>query len=147
MRGLIFPEFTPRLKKIDDKQAIFDIVRKKFIILTPEEIVRQHLIHFFINQLHYPKSMISVEDGMNVNSMMKRSDVVVYNREGKVFLAAECKSTKVKLTQKSMNQLSVYNQHYQAEFLVLTNGLDAFICKMNYDLKKADFVKEFPAYQ
>ena len=147
MQKLIFPEFTPRLKKVGDKQAIFDIVRKKYIIITPEEIVRQHLIHFLINELHYPKSMISVEDGMNVNSMMKRSDVVVYNREGKVFLAAECKSTKVKLTQKSMNQLSVYNQHYQAEFLALTNGLDAFICKMDYDQKKADFIPEFPVYQ
>ena len=86
--------------------------------------------------MNYPKSLISVEDGMKVNKMLKRSDVVVYNRIGEVFLAIECKSTSIKLSQKSMDQLSIYNQEYKANYLVLTNGLQVIICKMNYHSKK-----------
>ena len=147
MNKLIFPPVEFRSKNIDGKTAIFDIIRKKFIILTPEELVRQHLIHYLINQMQYPRSLISVEDGMRVNKMIKRSDVVVYNKKGEVFLAIECKSEKVKLTQKSMDQLSVYNQHYKATYLALTNGLDVFISKIDYDLKKVEFIEGFPVFE
>ena len=147
MIDLIFPPFKYRTKKVDGKTAIFDILRKKFIILTPEEIVRQHLIHFLINKLNYPKSLISVEDGLRFNKMSKRSDVVVYDRKGGVFMVIECKSTKVKLTQQSMDQLSIYNQHYKASNLALTNGIELFVCQIDYDLKKVNFLKEFPLYK
>ena len=147
MIDLIFPAFAYRTKKVEGKTAIFDILRKKFIILTPEEIVRQHLIHFLINNLNYPKSLISVEDGMKFNKMNKRSDVVVHSRTGGIFLVIECKSTKVKLTQKAMDQLSTYNQHYKASHLALTNGKDLYVCKIDYDLKKVNFLKDFPTYK
>lgn len=147
MSKLIFPPFEYKTKQIDGKTAIFDIIRKKYIIVTPEELVRQHLVHYLINQMKYPKSLISVEDGMKVNKMIKRSDLVVYNQSGHIFLAIECKSAKVKLTQKSMDQLSVYNQHYKASFLALTNGLDVYICKIDYDNKKIDFLDNFPKFQ
>ena len=147
MSKLIFPPFEYKTKQIDGKTAIFDIIRKKYIIVTPEELVRQHLVHYLINQMKYPKSLISVEDGMKVNKMIKRSDLVVYNQSGDIFLAVECKSAKVKLTQKTMDQLSVYNQHYKATFLALTNGLDVYICKINYDTKKIDFLDNFPKFQ
>jgi len=147
MSNLIFPSFQSRIKKIQGKTAIFDIIRKKYIVLTPEENVRQHLVHYLINYLNYPKSLISVEDGMKVNKMNKRSDVVVYNKNGEVFLAIECKSEKIKLTQKSMDQLSAYNQHYKATYLALTNGLDVYISKIDYDLKKAEFIKGFPEFE
>ena len=84
MSNLIFPSFESRIKKIHGKTAIFDIIRKKYIILTPEESVRQHLVHYLINSLNYPKSLISVEDGMKVNKMNKRSDVVVYDKNKNV---------------------------------------------------------------
>lgn len=147
MINLIFPSFEYRTKKVDGKTAIFDILRKKFIILTPEEIVRQHLIHFLINHMNYPKSLIAVEDGLKFNRMIKRSDVVVYNRDGSIFLVIECKSTKVKLTQKSMDQLSVYNQHYKASYLALTNGTALYICAIDYESKKVKFIDEFPVYK
>lgn len=146
MDKLIFPPFDFRIKKINGKNSIFDIIRKKYIFLTPEEWIRQHLIHFLINQMKYPKSLFSVEDGMKVNKMIKRSDVVIYNRSGEIFLVIECKSAKVKLNQKTMNQLSVYNQHYKANYLALTNGLQVYICKMDYNSKNFEFLNQFPDF-
>lgn len=143
---LIFPPFDIKIKKIDGKTTIFDIIRKKYIVLAPEEWVRQHLIHFLINNLKYPKSLISVEDGMNVNKMQKRSDVVVYDRNGALFLVVECKSAKVKLTQKSMDQLSSYNQYYKATYLALTNGLQLFVCRVDYTNKSIEFIDQFPQF-
>lgn len=147
MDQLVFPPFEHRIKTIDGKQCIFDVIRKKFIVLTPEEWIRQHLVHFLISNMNYPKSLISVEDGMKVNRMQKRSDVVVYNRTGEIFMAIECKALSVKLSQKTMDQLSIYNQKYKAEYLVLTNGLQVIICKMNYTSKAHKFVDQFPAYK
>ena len=146
MEKLVFPPFDYNLGTKEGKVSIFDIVRKKQIILTPEEWVRQHLVHYFINQLNYPKSLISVEDGLKVNKMQKRSDIIIYNRLGKVFMVVECKSAKIKLNQNSMIQLSTYNQNYNAEYLALTNGLQIYVCKMDYENKKSEYVDEFPPF-
>ncbi len=146
MNDLIFPPFDYRIKKTNGKHTIFDIIRKKFIVLTPEEWVRQHLIHYLLNQMNYPKSLITVEDGMKVNKMIKRSDIVVYNRQGEIFLVVECKSSKIILGQKSMDQVSVYNQHYKSKYIALTNGLNNIVCKMDYKIKKPTFINHFPKF-
>ena len=146
MEELVFPPFHYKLRKENGKVAIFDIIRKKYIILAPEEWVRQHLIHYFINQLNYPKSLISVEDGLKVNKMKKRSDVLVYNRHGKIFMVVECKSAKVPLNQNAMIQLSTYNQKYNANYIALTNGLQIYVCKIDYENKKSDYLDQFPPF-
>ena len=146
MKELVFPTFNYKLRKENGKVAIFDIIRKKYIILAPEEWVRQHLIHYFINQLNYPKSLISVEDGLKVNKMKKRSDVLVYNRQGKVFMVVECKSANVTLNQNAMIQLSTYNQKYNADYIALTNGLQIYVCKIDYENKKSDYMDQFPLF-
>jgi len=147
MDKLIFPPFEYKIKRNDGKASIFDLIRRKYIVLTPEEWVRQHLIHFLINHREYPKSLISVEDGLKINKMAKRSDLVVYNKQGEIFMLIECKSAKVKLTQKSMDQASIYNQKYKAQYLGLTNGLEIIICKMDYDQKKSVFLDGFPVFE
>ncbi len=131
---------------MDGKSCIFDVIRKKYIVLTPEEWVRQHLIHYLINQMNYPRSLIAVEDGLKVHSMQKRSDLVVYSRQGEIFMVVECKSANIKITQKSMDQLSIYNQRYRARFLALTNGLELLVCEMDYQKKKAEFISTFPVF-
>ena len=146
MEKLVFPPFEYKLGNQQGKVSIFDIIRKKHIILTPEEWVRQHLVHFLINQLNYPKSLISVEDGLKVNKMQKRSDIIIYNRHGKVFMVVECKSAKIKLGQNSMIQLSTYNQKYNAEYLALTNGLQIYVCRMDYENKTSDYIDQFPVF-
>ena len=146
MEKLVFPPFEYKLGNQQGKVSIFDIIRKKHIILTPEEWVRQHLVHFFINQLNYPKSLISVEDGLKVNKMQKRSDIIIYNRLGKVFMVVECKSAKIKLNQNSMIQLSTYNQKYNAEYIALTNGLQIYVCRMDYENKTSNYIDQFPVF-
>jgi hypothetical protein len=147
MVELIFPSFNYQLSSDAGKVSIFDMIRKKKIVLTPEEWVRQHLIHFLIDHLGYPKSLIAVEDGLQVNKMRKRSDVVVYTRQGGIFMVVECKSYKIQLQQAAMDQLSAYNQRYQSKYLAITNGLSVMICEMNYELKNWVMIHDFPAYK
>ncbi len=146
MDQLVFPAFDYRINEKNNKTYIFDIIRKKNIVITPEEWVRQHLVHFLINHMNYPKSLISIEDGLKVNRMQKRSDIVVYQRNGSVFMVIECKSYRVKLDQKVMDQLSNYNQKYKAKYLAITNGKQVFICKMDYLKKSSQFINEFPDF-
>jgi len=146
MDQLVFPPFDYRIIDKNNKTYIFDIIRKKNIIITPEEWVRQHLTHFLIDHLNYPKSLIRIEDGLKVNRMQKRSDIVVYQRNGSVFMLVECKSYKVKLDQKVMDQLSNYNQKYKAKYLAITNGRQVYICEMDYSKKSSQFIDEFPEF-
>ena len=143
---LVFPSYEYKLSSQKGKTTIFDIIRKKHIILTPEEWIRQHLIHYLIAHMNYPKSLISVEDGLKVNKMQKRSDVIVYDRQGKAFLLMECKSAKVKISQKDMDQLSIYNQAYKAQYIALTNGLRLVICKMDYQANSFEFLSTLPEF-
>ena len=147
MEEHLFPSFEIKTKILNGKTAVFDIIRKKYLILTPEELVRQQVIHFLINHKKYPRALIKVEDGMKFNRMMKRSDIVVYRKTGEVFMVVECKASKVKLTQKSMDQLSIYNQNYKAEYLALTNGVSLHVCKIDYDTKQISYLSEFPLYK
>jgi hypothetical protein len=147
MHQLIFPPFKYRISEKNEKSYIFDIIRKKDIMITPEEWVRQHLVHFMIDHLNYPKSLIKIEDGLKVYKMQKRSDVVVYQSDGKVFMLVECKSYKVKLDQKVMDQLSNYNQKYKANYLAITNGRQVYISKIDYQKRESQFINEFPDFK
>lgn len=123
MRVLNLPEFECNLKKSEGKVWIFDVIRKKFVILTPEEWVRQHVINYFIHHLKYPKSLIKIERGLIFNTLQKRSDILVYDRLGKPWMLVECKSFDVELDQKSVQQAATYNASVKAKFIALTNGL------------------------
>jgi len=147
MEELIFPPFKYRINQENNRSLLFDIIRHKYLVITPEEWVRQHLIHYLISHLDYPKALIKVEDGLKVNKMQKRSDVVVYDRDGKVFMIIECKSHKIKLDQKVMDQLSNYNKKYKASYLAITNGKEVFIAEMDYVKNKSDFINRFPEYK
>jgi len=147
MNELIFPPVEFILSIEQGKTLVFDILRKKNIVLTPEEWVRQHLVHYLIQERGYPKSLMAVEDGLRYARMKKRSDVVVYNRSGEIFMLVECKSPRVKLRQKSMEQLSLYNQHYQASYIVLTNGLSLLVYKMDYNTRHFSVKEDIPDYK
>jgi hypothetical protein len=147
VENLIFPLVDFRVSQEAGKTSVFDIIRRKFIVLTPEEWVRQHLVHFMIDHLKYPKSLINVEDGLRVNKMQKRSDIVIHDRKGNIFMIVECKSFKIKLKQEAMDQLSNYNQRYKATYLALTNGKELFLCQMDYERKSAQFISEFPEFK
>jgi hypothetical protein len=146
MVALNLPEFEYQLQKSEGKVWIFDVIRKKYLVLTPEEWVRQHLINYFINHLHYPKSLIKVEGGLRYNQLQKRSDVLVYNREGNPWMIVECKSYDVALDASSVKQVAVYNATVGAPYLALTNGLK-HICFTTTVEGVVTQINEFPTFE
>lgn len=147
MMKLNFPEIAAKVKKEKGNILIFDAIRKKYLKLTPEEWVRQHVVQYLCNQLHYPKGLISLEAGLKYNQLAKRSDILVYDRQGKPFMLVECKAPEVKITPKVFEQASVYNQVIKAPYILVTNGLQHFCCHVDHESRKASLVKSIPAYE
>jgi hypothetical protein len=146
MLKLNLPSCTFRTQTIEGKNFIFDILRKKFVLLTPEEWVRQHFVHLLIYQYHYPKALIKLEGGLRYNELKKRSDIVVYDREGCTFLIVECKSADVLLSQKVFEQVTTYNHTIKAKYVVITNGIKHFCCSVNHENGKVDFMADLPVF-
>jgi len=147
MTNLNLPQFEYNIKKAEGKVWIFDIIRKKFIILTPEEWVRQHFVHYMIDELKYPKSLVKIESGLIYNQLQKRSDIVVYNREGKPWMIVECKSPDQKLNQQTILQVSVYNNTLRAAYTAVTNGLIHICSKIDWEKRMAILLDAFPEYR
>ncbi|MFZ5999932.1 MAG: type I restriction enzyme HsdR N-terminal domain-containing protein [Bacteroidota bacterium] len=134
------------VKKEEGKVWIFDIIRKKYIVLTPEEWVRQHFVHFLIKELNYPKSLFRIEGALAYNRMQKRSDILIRDREGKPWMLVECKAPDIKLTQRAFNQIAVYNMTIGAKFLAVTNGMVHFCCEAAKPGEDTRFLPDFPVF-
>ena len=147
MQKLNFPTYSFRFKNSENKVSIFDEIRKKFILLTPEEWVRQHTIQFLLQEKKYPKSYINVEKTIIVNGTKKRYDIVVFKPNGELFLLIECKAPEVPITQQTFDQIARYNLKLNADYLMVTNGLNHYFCEMNLEEEKYIFLKELPEYQ
>ena len=147
MRQLNFSKYQFRFKNSENKVAIFDVIRKKFIVLTPEEWVRQHVVQFLLEEKNYPKSLINVEKVLKVNGLRKRYDVVVYNSDGSIFILVECKAPEIKIAQATFDQIATYNMTLNAKFLMVTNGLNHYFCQMDFENEKYKFLSELPIYQ
>jgi hypothetical protein len=147
MEQLNFPTYSFRFKNSENKVSIFDSIRKKFILLTPEEWVRQHVVEFLLVEKKYPKSLINVEKIVKVNGMNKRYDAVVFNPDGSIFLLIECKAPEIKIDQKTFDQIARYNLSLNAQYLMVTNGLNHYFCKMDFENEKYTFLKELPEFK
>ncbi|SHG25093.1 Type I restriction enzyme R protein N terminus (HSDR_N) [Flavobacterium segetis] len=147
MQQLNFPNYQFRFKNSENKVAIFDQIRKKFIILTPEEWVRQHVIQFLLIDKNYPISLINVEKVLKVNGLRKRYDVVVYNPDGSIFILIECKAPEIKTSQSTFDQIARYNMSMKAHYLMVTNGLNHYFCQMDYENEKYQFLTDLPLYK
>jgi hypothetical protein len=146
MQALQFSPFRFRFKNSENKVAIFDEIRKKFIQLTPEEWVRQHVVHHFIYEKKYPKSLINVEKRIQVNGQTKRYDIVVYHPDGRLRVLVECKAPEVVISQATFDQIARYNTALRADFLMVTNGLNHYFCQMDFEQEKYHFLPELPAH-
>ncbi|WP_121665680.1 type I restriction enzyme HsdR N-terminal domain-containing protein [Mesonia aquimarina] len=146
MVKLNLPSYSFRFKNSENKTAIFDVLRKKFIYLTPEEWVRQHLIHYLLDQKKIPKQLLNAEKQVKVNGMNKRYDILAYKPDGKIHLVVECKAPSVKITQDTFDQIARYNLSLKADFLMVSNGLQHYYCKMNYREEKYQFLADIPSY-
>ncbi len=146
MLKLHFPEYTFRFKSNENKPLIFDEIRKKFLVLTPEEWVRQHVIQFLISEKNYPISHINVEKLIKLNNTSKRYDIVVFNADGSIHLIVECKAPQVKISQDTFDQIARYNLVLNATYLMVTNGLEHYYCKMDFENERYVFLENLPAY-
>ncbi len=146
MQKLNLPSYSFRIKNKENKYLIFDIIRKKYVILNPEEWVRQHWIHYLIDEKKYPSSLIGIEKQLIINNLQKRTDILVFDNKGKPNIIIECKAPNIKITQNTFDQIARYNLKLEAKYLIVTNGLQHFYCKMNHDEMKYEFLKDIPNY-
>lgn len=146
MQKLNFPTCAFKLKSSENKTLIFDIVRKKYVIVTPEEWVRQHVIHFLLKEKNYPISLIAVEKQLKINKRVKRTDIIVFNKQGTPEILIECKAPSVKITQTTFDQIARYNLSANSNFLMVTNGLENYYCKIDTTKETYIFLKDIPQY-
>ena len=146
MQPLNLPTYKFKIKSNENNHLIFDIVRKKYMVLTPEEWVRQHLIHFLIEEKNYPISLIGVEKKLTINNLTKRTDILVFNTLGKPEIIVECKAPSVKITQNAFDQIARYNLKLSANYLIVSNGLEHYFCQLDTKNEAYVFLENIPNY-
>lgn len=134
-----------KIVKEGEQYYVFDPVRKKYVLLTPEEEVRQHIMEYLFETLQYPLNLMMVEKKITINKMSRRPDIVVF-KESKPYLLVECKAPEVKLTQKMFVQLAQYNLHLGVSLVVLTNGNQTFVCRIGKEGDKITFLENIPPF-
>jgi len=147
MDKLSLPVFDFNIKESAGKTVIFDIIRKKYLVLTPEEWVRQHFVHYLIDHLGYSKALIGIEKGMKYNTLLKRTDILVYNRTGEPLLLVECKEPSHRLNQKVMEQAMMYNKTLKALYIVVTNGVEHSCMHVHPEKQKIEFLDKIPRFE
>ena len=146
MLQLNLPIFEPKLKKIKTDIFIFDLIRKKYLQLSPEEWVRQNFLNYLINHKNYPQSLMENEAMIKLNNMTRRCDTVVYDNKLNPLVIVEYKRPDVKIDQQVFDQIVRYNIVLRVDFLIVSNGLSHFCCKMNYENQTYDFLESIPEY-
>jgi hypothetical protein len=146
MERLNLPEYTFRTRTEKGKTLIFDGIRKKFVMLTPEEWVRQNFVQFLKKEKHFPESLMALEKQIMVNGNQRRFDLLVYSRKGKPHLIAEFKAPGVKITQDTFDQVVRYNMALRVDRVVVSNGLQHFACEIDYATNSYSFLKEIPEF-
>jgi hypothetical protein len=146
MYALNLPTFEYKLKKADGKVLIFDTIRKKFVVLTPEEWVRQHFVNYLIHHLKYPKSLIKIEGGLTFNQLQKRSDIVVFDRSAKPWMVIECKAPTLKLSEDTLHQAAAYNSKLKAMYLAVTNGMMSLCSLTDWNENRTVLLEEMPSF-
>jgi hypothetical protein len=143
---LNLPEYPFKITLKDTQHFIFDEVRKKHLVLTPEEWVRQHFIQFLVVVKKFPKSLIQIEGGLSLNKLQKRTDIVIFNNQGQRIMVIECKAPAVKITQSVFDQAARYNSVHKTKWLVVTNGLRHCYAIINHLEGQFAFIEDLPEY-
>jgi hypothetical protein len=146
VKQLNLPPFLYKIQPSKTGYRIFDVVRKKYVHLTPEEWVRQHFLHYLIDHLAYPKSLTRLELGIQYNHLSHRPDIVVYDRLGTPLMLVECKAPSIALNHDVWGQIARYNAHFSARLLVITNGLEHYCWQMEYAQGKHIPLQEIPHF-
>ena len=144
---LNLPPADLRMQREGDHVMVYDRLRDKFVVLTPEEFVRQHFVAFLIDSLHYPPSIMANEVGLKLNDTIKRCDTVVFSPEGSPMIIIEYKAPGVSITQNVFDQIVRYNMKLKARYLIVSNGLKHYCCIMDYEHDCDHFISRIPGYE
>ncbi len=143
---LNLPTYSFRIKQQLGKLRIYDEIRKKYLVLTPEEWVRQNFVRFLIEEKGFPAQLMALESGLTLNRNQFRADLLVYNRMAQPLLVVEFKAPSVKITQDAFDQVARYNMKFKVPYLIVSNGLDHYCCVVDFDAGTYSFLKEVPAF-
>ena len=144
MIKIIYPPYQPKIKTVEGKEFIFDEVRKQWLVLTPEEWVRQNFLQYLIHQQKYPSSLIAIEKEIYLGDVKKRFDIIVYDKNTKPWIIVECKEMAIELNEAVLSQALRYNSTIQAPYIIITNGTYCFA----FVVKDGKFseINEMPEY-
>ena len=146
MSLLNLPGYEAKIREKEGKREIFDRLRRCYVALTPEEWVRQHFVNMLIEYKGYPATLTANEVSITLNGMMRRCDTVVYDKNLRPIAIVEYKAPTVKIDEKVFAQIARYNLVLKVDFLIVSNGLQHFCCKMDYEKNSYSFLREIPAY-
>jgi len=147
MQKLNLPFYQFRIREKDGQNEIFDAIRHKFVVLTPEEWVRQNFIRYLSEEKNIPEIMMAVEKALSLNTLTKRSDILIFGSSGKPLMIVECKAPEVKIDQKVFEQISRYNLALKVNYLVVTNGLEHYCAKIDFITGSYSFLENIPDYK
>ena len=147
MQHLNLPDHGVKLRHAADGDQVWDPVRRKWLVLTPEEWVRQHVLNHLVHDLHCPVSLTAMERVITLNDLTKRADIVVHGRNGKPLLLVECKAPDVKVDQAVFEQAARYNLVFRVDYLLVTNGLLHYCCRVDLDKGTVEFLPRLPAFE
>ena len=147
MNELKLPAYDVKLRGTREKPEIFDFLRKRYVALTPEEWVRQHFTHWLIEHRGYPKGLLGNEIALKCGEKTLRCDSILYNHQAQPIMIIEYKAPTVPVTQRVFHQIAAYNLLLHVDYLVVSNGLQHYCCKMDYEHQRYDFLPEIPVYE
>ena len=147
MQELNLPQHPLKIKEEGGTRYIFDAIRKKYLVLLPEEWVRQNFVQFLVRDKNYAASLIAIEKGLKLNELQKRADIVIYDKQAKPVVLIECKAPKVKINQQVFEQIARYNMVFKVPYLVVTNGLEHYCAKVDFENNSFEFLKDIPDYK
>ena len=147
MVQLNLPPYQIRVKETGGRKQIFDILRRKYVALTPEEWVRQHFIHYLIEHKNYPASLLANEVPLQIGEKRMRADSVLYDNQLHPRIIIEYKAPNITLTQKVFDQITIYNLLLHVDYLIVSNGMTTYICKMDYEKQTYKFLETIPNYE
>lgn len=146
MQRLNLPDHGVKLRQDPDGVRIWDPLRRRWLVCTPEEWVRQHVINHLVNDLGCPAPLIVQEHRITLNGLAKRADVVVHGPAGRPMLLVECKAPGVPVDQRTFEQAARYNRVFRVPWLLVTNGLRHYCCRLDLDTGAVEFLPAVPPY-
>ncbi len=146
MERLNLPTYSFNIKSEGERKYIFDGIRRKYILLTPEEWVRQNFIRYLSEEKKYPLSLFGVEMHFRINKLSKRGDIILFDRKGEAKVIVECKAPGVRINQKAFDQIARYNIKFRVDYLIVTNGMQHYCCRMDYEKGTYAYLEEIPAF-